>query len=43
MASNSDPDPDLIRIHWGPWIRIRIRNLDADPGGQKMTHKNVKS
>ena len=20
-----DPDPDWIRIQWGPWIRIRIR------------------
>jgi hypothetical protein len=39
----SDPDPDWIRIqsgHWiliqsGQWIRIRIRNPDPDPGGQK--------
>jgi len=28
-------DPDWIRIRWGPWIRIRIRNLDSDPRGQK--------
>ncbi len=28
-------DPDWIRIQWGPWIRIRIRNPDPDPGGQK--------
>ena len=26
-------DPDWIRIQW--WIRIRIRNPDPDPGGQK--------
>jgi hypothetical protein len=25
-----------IRIQWGPWIRIRIRNLDPDPGGQNQ-------
>jgi hypothetical protein len=31
----SDPDPDWIRIQSGPWIRIRIRNPDPDPGGQK--------
>jgi hypothetical protein len=33
----SDPDPDLIRIQSGQWIRIRIRNSDPDPdpGGQK--------
>ncbi len=22
-------------IQWGPWIIIRIRNPDPDPGGQK--------
>jgi hypothetical protein len=27
------PDPDCIRIEWGPWIRIRIRN--PDPGKKK--------
>jgi hypothetical protein len=33
----SDPDPDLywIRIQSGQWIRIRFRNPDPDPGGQK--------
>jgi hypothetical protein len=25
----------LIRIHSGQWIRIRIRNPNPDPGGQK--------
>jgi hypothetical protein len=32
-----DPDPNWIQIQWGPWIRIRIRNLDPAPvpGGQK--------
>ncbi len=29
------PYPDWIRIQWSPWILIRIRNLDLDPGGQK--------
>ncbi len=28
-------DPDWIRIQPGQWIRIRIRNPDTDPGGQK--------
>jgi hypothetical protein len=31
----SDPDPDWNRIQSGQWIRIRIRNPDPDPGGQK--------
>jgi hypothetical protein len=39
VASVVDPDPDpypdWIRIQWCPWIRIRIRNPDPDPGGQK--------
>ncbi len=30
-SSVVDPDPDLIRIQWGPWIRIRIQE-------DKMTH-----
>jgi hypothetical protein len=31
-----DPDPNWgIRIQSGQWIRIRIRNPDPDPGGQK--------
>jgi hypothetical protein len=30
-----DQDPDWIRIQWDPWIRIRIRNPDPDPGGKK--------
>jgi hypothetical protein len=36
-----DPDPDRIRIQWGPWIRIgiRIRNTDPDTGGQKLPTK----
>jgi hypothetical protein len=25
------------------WIRIDIRQLDPDPGGPKITHKNRKS
>jgi hypothetical protein len=29
------PDPDWIRIQSGQWMRIRIRNPDPDPGGQK--------
>jgi hypothetical protein len=28
-----------IQIQWGPWIRIRIRNLDPGPGGQKFLKK----
>jgi hypothetical protein len=32
FSSVVDPDPDCIRIQWGP--RIRIRNPDPDPGGQ---------
>ncbi len=35
-------DPDWIRIQSDQWIRIRIRNPDPDPGGQKMTHKSRK-
>jgi hypothetical protein len=35
----SDPDPDWIRIQSGQWIRIRIRNPDSDPGGQKWPTK----
>ncbi len=30
-----DPDPDWIRIQSGLWIRIRNRNPDPNPGGQK--------
>jgi hypothetical protein len=29
------PDPNRIQIKSGQWIRIRIRNLDPDPGGQR--------
>ncbi len=39
-----DPDPDWIRIQSGHWIRkfrIRIRNPDPDPGGQKWPTKVV--
>ncbi len=32
-----DPYPDWIRIQWGPWIRILIR--DPDPIGQKWPRK----
>jgi|688.fasta_scaffold362771_1 hypothetical protein len=32
----SDPDPYWIRIQSGQQIRIRIRNLDPDTGGQKV-------
>jgi hypothetical protein len=28
-------DPGWIRIQLGQWIRIRTRNQDPDPGGQK--------
>jgi hypothetical protein len=35
----ADPDPDSIRIQSGQWIRIWIRNLDPDPGGQKFPTK----
>jgi hypothetical protein len=35
----SDPDPYWIRIQSGQWIRIRIRNPDLDPGGQKLPTK----
>jgi hypothetical protein len=31
----ADTDPNWIRIQSGQWIRIRIRNPDRDPGGQK--------
>jgi hypothetical protein len=31
----SNPDPDWLRIQSGQWIRIRIRNPDPGPGGQK--------
>jgi hypothetical protein len=34
-ARVADPDPDWIRIQSGLWIRIRIRNPDPYPGGQK--------
>ncbi len=35
------PDPEWIRIQSGQWIRIRIRfrNPDPDPGGQKLPTK----
>ncbi len=36
-------DPDETHIVWGPLIRIRIRNLDPDPGGQKWTRKMDKN
>ncbi len=39
FASVVDPDPDLIRNQWGPWIRIRIRNLNLDPRGQNGPEK----
>ncbi len=37
----ADPDPNWIRIQSGHWISIRIwiRNLDPDPGGQKLPTK----
>jgi hypothetical protein len=38
-GSAVDPDPDLIRIQWGTWIRIRIRNPDPDPRWQKWPRK----
>ena len=31
-----------IRIQSGQWIRIRIRNPDPDPGGQKLPTKGEK-
>jgi hypothetical protein len=31
----ADPDSNWIRIQRGQWTRIRIRNPDPDPGGQK--------
>ena len=39
-----DPNPNWIRIQSGQWIqiRIRIRNLDPGPGGQKIIHKSRK-
>jgi hypothetical protein len=33
-SSAVDPDPDWIRIQWGPWIRIRIRIRNPDPSPQ---------
>jgi hypothetical protein len=41
----SVPDPDWIRIQWGPRIRIqiRIRNPDPDLGGQKLSTNIEKS
>jgi hypothetical protein len=35
VSSALDPCPDWIRIQWSLWIRIRIRNPNPDPGGQK--------
>ncbi len=35
----TDPDPDWMQIQSGQWIRIRIRNPDSDPGGQKWPTK----
>jgi hypothetical protein len=32
----ANPNPYRIRIQLGQWIRIRIRNLEPDPGGQKL-------
>ena len=45
MASVSDPDPDLIRIQSGLWIRIRIGNpdLDPDPGARKVAKIKIKN
>jgi hypothetical protein len=37
MTTVVDPGTDWVPIRWGPWIRIRIRNLD--PGGQKCPTK----
>jgi hypothetical protein len=28
-----------IRIQWGPWIRILVRNPDPHTGGQKLPTK----
>jgi hypothetical protein len=37
LQGNSDSavNPDWIRMQLGPWIRIRIRIHNPDPGGQK--------
>jgi hypothetical protein len=35
LSSVADPNPNWIRIQSGQWIRIRIRNPDPDPRGQK--------
>jgi hypothetical protein len=34
-VAETDPDPNSILIQSGLWTRIRIRNPDPDPGGQK--------
>ncbi len=39
-AVDPDPDPDWIRMQWGPWICIRIRIHSPDPGRAKMIHKH---
>jgi hypothetical protein len=41
--SVADPDPCWIRIQSGQLIRIRIRNPDSDPGGQKLPTKVEKN
>jgi hypothetical protein len=38
-TSVSVSDPDLFRILSGQLIRIRIRNQDPNPGGQKLPTK----
>ncbi len=34
-SSVVDPDPDWIRIQWGPWIRIQVGNNDPRPKLEK--------
>jgi hypothetical protein len=43
MSRVADPDPNWIRIQSGQWIRIRIRNPDPGPGGQKWPTKVEKN
>jgi hypothetical protein len=38
----ADPDPHGAALIFVGCIRIRTRNADPQPGGQKMIHKNRK-
>ncbi len=38
-TSAVEPDPNWIRIQWGPWIWIRIQEDKSDPQTQKKVNK----